>query len=79
MGAVEDVVLALGVVAGGDVLGAVVAVAVACGDVHAVDRLPLDRGGGGGGVGEAVGAAGRAAARRVGEVVAVAATGRRSR
>ena len=70
--AVEDGVLAFRVVAGGDVLGAVVAVAVAGGDVDAVGLVAVDRDRRRGGVGEAVGAGGGTAGGRVGEVVAVA-------
>src|SRR5262249_5589915 len=72
VGAVEDGVLAFEVVAGGDVPGAVVAVAVTRCDEDSVGCVATDRHRGGGSVREAVRAAGRAAARRVGEVVAVA-------
>src|SRR6202012_4780301 len=72
VGAVEDRVLALRVVPGGDVPGAVVPVAVARGGVGAVRLVAADRDLSRGGVGSAVGAAGRPAAGRVGEVVAVA-------
>src|SRR6185436_5226217 len=67
--AVEDRVHALRLVAGGDAVGAVVAVAGAGGYVDAVDLVPVDRGRRRGGVREVVRAAGRAAARRLGEVV----------
>ena len=72
VGAVEDGVHALGVVAGGDAVGVVVAVAGAGGDVDAVGLVAADGGGGGGGVGEVVGAACGAAGRGLGEVVAAA-------
>ena len=70
--AVEDRVLALRRVAGRDVPGAVIAVAVARGDVDAVDLRAVDHGGRRRRVREGVRAAGRAARGRVGEVVAVA-------
>src|ERR1017187_7764453 len=70
--AIEDRVLALRVIPGGDVPGAVIAVAVAGRDVDAVRLMAADRDGRGGGVGKPVRAAGRAAAGCVDQVVAVA-------
>src|SRR5262249_15595772 len=55
VGAFGDHVHALGLAAGGDAVGGVVAVAVAGGDVHAVDLVPAGRHRQRGGVGALVG------------------------
>ncbi len=69
--AVEDGVHALGLVAGGDAVGVVVAVARPGGDVDAVRLVPADGDRRLEGVGEVVRPAGRPAGRRLGEVVAL--------
>src|SRR6185503_5740767 len=71
VGAVEDRVLALGVVPGRGAGGGVVPVPGARRDVDPVGLLPVERGRRGDGVGQVVRPAGRAAGRRLGEVVVV--------
>src|SRR5579871_713047 len=70
VGAVEDRVLALGVVTGGDAAGGVVAVAGAGRDEHAVDLVAAQKRRRRGGVREVVRPAGRAARRGLSQVVA---------
>src|ERR1700761_2744771 len=69
--AVEDRVLALGAVAGGDARGVVVPVAGTRGHVDAVGLVAANRHRGRGRVGQHVRPAGRPARRRAGQVVAV--------